>query len=72
MTADSRIVARLSGPVSTARADTGVIVTEYWAADLRGLPLSRRYERRPAIADPAHRDALAADLEETLMSGAGA
>lgn len=66
----SRIVARLSGPVSTARADAGVIVTEFGAADLRGLPLSRRYERMLAIAHPAHRDALAADLEESLMSGA--
>ncbi len=66
----SRIVARLSGPVSTARADAGVIVTEFGAADLRGLPLSRRYERMLAIAHPAHRDALAADLEERLMSRA--
>jgi acyl-CoA hydrolase len=68
----SRIVARLSGPVSTARADAGVIVTEFGAADLRGLPLSRRYERMLAIAHPAHRDALAADVEENLMSGARA
>jgi acyl-CoA hydrolase len=66
----SRIVARLSGPVSTARADAGVIVTEFGAADLRGLPLARRHERMLSIAHPAHRDALAADLEENLMSGA--
>ena len=38
--------------------------------DLRGLRLSRRCERMLAIAYPAHRDALAADLEESRMSGA--
>jgi acyl-CoA hydrolase len=47
-------------------------ITEFGAADLRGLPLARRYERMLSIAHPAHRDALAADLEENLMSGAPA
>lgn len=56
----SRIVARLSGPVSLARADAGVIVTEYGVADLRGLTLARRRERMLAIAHPAHRAALEA------------
>lgn len=57
----SRIVARLSGPVSTPRSEAGVIVTEYGAADLRGLSLSQRVPRLIAIAHPAFRDALERD-----------
>jgi acyl-CoA hydrolase len=56
----SRIVARLNGPVSLARADAGLIVTEYGAADLRGLTLAQRRERMLAIAHPDHRPALEA------------
>ncbi len=56
----SRIVARLSGPATLARADTGVIVTEYGVADLRGLTLAQRRERMLAVAHPDHRSALAA------------
>jgi acyl-CoA hydrolase len=60
----SRIVARLSGPATLARADAGVIVTEYGIADLRGLTLAQRRERMLAIAHPDHRHALeAAGLE---------
>jgi len=62
--AASRIVARLSGPASQARADAGVIVTEYGVADLRGLTLSQRREQMLAIAHPEHRAALAADDRE--------
>ena len=54
----SRIVARLHGPAALARADAGVIVTEYGVADLRGLSLTRRRERMIAIAHPDHRAAL--------------
>jgi acyl-CoA hydrolase len=56
----SRIVSRLGGPASIARADAGVIVTEHGVADLRGLGLAERRERMLAIADPAHRETLAA------------
>jgi len=55
----SRVVARLSGPVTVSRADTGVIVTEYGIADLRGLTLAQRRERMIAIAHPDHRQKLA-------------
>ncbi|MDR1967543.1 MAG: acetyl-CoA hydrolase [Burkholderiaceae bacterium] len=55
----SRIVAQLAGPVSTARSDAGLIVTEHGVADLRGQPLSRRVRRLVDIAAPEHR----ADLE---------
>jgi hypothetical protein len=67
--AASRIVARLDGPVSTARSDAGVIVTEHGVADLRGAPVSVRYEQMLAVAHPEHRAALAAELEEHLMNG---
>ena len=53
-----RIVAALSGPVSTPRSDAGVIVTEHGVADLRGLPLAQRAERMIAIAAPELRGAL--------------
>lgn len=55
----SRIVAELSGPVSTPRSDAAVIVTEHGVADLRGLTLAQRVERMLAIAPPEHREALA-------------
>jgi len=60
----SRIVARLSGPVSTSRSDAGLVVTEYGVADLRGQPLRVRHERMLAITHPDHRAALEAALEE--------
>ncbi|HFZ8995315.1 TPA: acetyl-CoA hydrolase/transferase family protein [Citrobacter freundii] len=55
----SRIVGRLSGPVSTPRADAGLIVTEYGVADLRGCDLPERVRRMIAIAHPEFRDRLA-------------
>jgi acyl-CoA hydrolase len=54
----SRIVANVSGPVSTPRCDAGVVVTEYGIADLRGLPLSLRVKRMIDVAAPEHREAL--------------
>ena len=53
--AHSRVVATLSGPVSTPRCDAGVFVTEYGIADLRGLPLAARRRRMLDIAHPEHR-----------------
>jgi acetyl-CoA hydrolase len=60
----SRIVGRLTGPVTLGRADSGVIVTEYGVADLRGLTLPQRRERMLAIAHPDCRQALAAEDQE--------
>jgi acyl-CoA hydrolase len=54
----SRIVSMLSGPVSTARSDAGVIVTEQGIADLRGLSLTQRVRRMIGIAHPEVRDRL--------------
>jgi acyl-CoA hydrolase len=46
----SRIVERLSGPVSIPRSEAGIIVTEKGAADLRGCSLRERERRLRAIS----------------------
>jgi acetyl-CoA hydrolase len=46
----SRIVERLSGPVSVPRSEAGVFVTERGAADLRGCTLRERERRMAAIS----------------------
>ncbi len=62
----TRIVAQLSGPVSTPRSDAGLIVTEHGVADLRGQPLSRRVQRMIDIAAPEHRADLARQAHALL------
>ena len=47
----SRIVEKLSGPVSVPRSEAGVVVTEKGAADLRGLSLRERERRMRALSD---------------------
>lgn len=54
----SRIVASLSGPVSTSRADAGIIVTENGAADLRHLTVSQRRRALIEIATPEFQEDL--------------
>jgi acyl-CoA hydrolase len=54
----SRITASLGGPVTTARTDTDVIVTEFGAAELRGQTLAERARRLVAIAHPDFREEL--------------
>jgi len=54
----SRISASLSGPVTTARSDVDVIVTEFGAAELKGKTLAERTRRLVAIAHPAFQQAL--------------
>lgn len=54
----SRITARLDGPVTSARSEVDVIVTEYGAAELRGQSLAERARRLVAIAHPDHRAVL--------------
>lgn len=57
----SRIVASLDGrPVTTARADVDIIVTEYGVAELKGSSLRRRAAQLAGIAHPAFRDELLA------------
>lgn len=62
----TRIVAQLSGPVSTPRSDAGLIVTEHGVADLRGQPLSRRVQRMLDIAAPEHRAELEQQAHDAL------
>ena len=50
-----RIVSKLSGPVTTLRADADVVITEYGMAELRGKTLVQRAEAMIAIAHPDHR-----------------
>lgn len=54
----SRIVPMLSGPVTTARSEVDVIVTEFGAAELRGQTLVERTRRLIAIAHPDFREDL--------------
>ncbi|WP_084421626.1 acetyl-CoA hydrolase/transferase family protein [Henriciella litoralis] len=54
----SRIVAELSGPVTTPRSDVHFVVTEYGIADLRNATLHERRERMKAIAHPDHQGSL--------------
>ena len=48
----SRITVALSGPVTTARSDVDVIVTEFGAAELKGQTLAERARRLVGIAHP--------------------
>jgi acyl-CoA hydrolase len=54
----SRITATLSGPVTTARSDVDVIVTEFGAAELKGQTLAERTRRLIGIAHPYFREEL--------------
>jgi acyl-CoA hydrolase len=54
----SRISAALCGPVTTARSDADVIVTEFGAAELKGQTLAERTRRLVNIAHPDFREEL--------------
>lgn len=60
----SSVVPRLDGPVTTARADVDVVVTEHGTAWLRGCPTTDHGARLAAVAAPEHRD----DLVRALSS----
>lgn len=63
----SKIVTGLNGPVTTARTEVDVIVTEFGAAELRGVPIAERARRLAAIAHPDFRE----DLERAAREYAG-
>jgi acetyl-CoA hydrolase len=65
----SRITTRLSGPVTTARADVDVIVTEFGAAQLKGRSLAERARRLIAIAHPGFREPLEREAHEIERRG---
>lgn len=54
----SRIVARLTGPVTVPHSDADVVVTEFGAAELKGCSLTERARRMVGIAHPDFRDGL--------------
>ncbi len=51
----SRIAINLSGPVTTARSDVDIVVTEFGSAELKGQTLAERARRLIAIAHPDFR-----------------
>ena len=63
----SRIVAALSGPVTTPRSDVDLIVTEYGAAELRAKSLRERVRSMIKIAHPSHRE----ELERAVAKAKG-
>lgn len=54
----SKIVPTLSGPVTTARSEVDVVVTEFGAAELKGQTLAERARRLTAVAHPDFREEL--------------
>lgn len=65
----SRICATLSGPVTNARADADIIITEYGAAQLRGQSIPERARRLIAIAHPDFREELARQAAGMIQRG---
>lgn len=65
----SRITAALSGPVTSARSEVDVIVTEFGAARLKGVGLAERARRLVAIAHPDFREALAREAHAIAQRG---
>jgi acetyl-CoA hydrolase len=64
--AASRIVALLSGPVTSPRSDADLVVTEHGVAELRGKSLRERAGALIAIAEPAFRDGLERAAQDIL------
>lgn len=54
----SKIVPQLTGPVTTPRTDTHLVVTEYGVANLKGLSSTERARALIRLAHPDFRDAL--------------
>lgn len=54
----SKIVPMLSGPVTSARSEVDVVVTEFGAAQLKGQTLATRARRLVCVAHPDFREGL--------------
>jgi acyl-CoA hydrolase len=65
----SRIVAALSGPVTTSRSEVDIVVTEFGAAELKGQTLANRARRMIEIAHPDCRAALDQQAHSLLQRG---
>lgn len=66
---DSRVVSRLSGPVTTGRSEVDVIITEYGAAQLKGRSLRERAKAMIEIAHPDLREKLSAEAHDLFKRG---
>ena len=65
----SKIVPALNGPVTTARSEVDVVVTEYGAAELKGQCLAERARRLTAIAHPDFREELERTAHDIAKRG---
>ena len=65
----SKIVPALSGPVTTARTEVDVVVTEFGAAELKGKSMAERTRRLIAIAHPNFREELDRAAHEIRQRG---
>ena len=65
----SKIVPALSGPVTTARTEVDVVVTEFGAAELKGQSLVERSRRLIAIAHPDFQEDLSRAAHEIQSRG---
>lgn len=65
----SKITPTLSGPVTTARTEVDLIVTEYGAAELKGQSLAERTRRLIAIAHPDFQEELDRAAHEIRQRG---
>jgi acyl-CoA hydrolase len=65
----SRITTALTGPVTTARSEVDVIVTEFGAAELKGQTLAERTRRLVRIAHPDFREGLDRAAHDIRMRG---
>jgi itaconate CoA-transferase len=60
----SKIVPRLSGPVTTPRTDVHYVVTENGVANLKGLSSTERAQALIALAHPAFKEELTASAKD--------
>lgn len=65
----SKIVPLLSGPVTTARSEVDVVVTEFGSAELKGRSLADRAKALAAIAHPDFREALDREAHAIAQRG---
>jgi itaconate CoA-transferase len=63
----SKIVPRLSGPVTTPRTDVHYVVTENGVANLKGLSSTERAHALIGLADPTFQDELIAAAKESHL-----
>lgn len=64
----SKIVPRLSGPVTTPRNDIEYVVTEHGVVNLRGKSSTERAEALIGLAHPSHRDQLASAAHDLHLT----